>query len=187
MSAGALIHPSAEIAEGAAIGPGTRIWQHCIVMAGAAIGARCKISHNVFVESGVSVGDNVTVKDNVALYDGVIVEDDVFIGPNAIFTNVRNPRARIDRKDEFLKTHVLHGASIGANATLVCGITVGRYAMIGAGTVVTSDVADHALVVGNPGRRIGWVSTKGHRLGDDLVCPESGERYRQSGDELRPI
>jgi len=177
---GFLAHPSAEIADGADIGEGTRFWQHCVVLNGARIGRNCKMGHNVFVEADVIVGDRVVVKDNVCLYDGLRIEDDVFIGPNAVFTNVRMPRAFISRKGQFERTLIGRGATIGANATVVCGHNIGPYAMIGAGAVVTADVAAHALVVGNPARRIGWVSEKGEVLGFDLVCPATGERYVES-------
>ncbi len=178
------IHASAEIQDGASIGPGTSIWQHCIVMAGAVIGAECKLAHNVFVESGVVVGDGVTIKDNVTLYEGVTIGPRAFIGPNAVFTNVRNPRAFISRKHNYATTTIGEGASIGANATLVCGVTVGRYALVGAGSVVTKDVADHEIVAGNPAKRIGWVGRAGERLDDDLVCPETGERYEKTENGL---
>lgn len=170
-------HPTAEIAAGASIAAGTRIWQHCVVLTGARIGRDCRLSHNVFVEGNVAVGDRVVIKDNVCLYDGVTLADDVFIGPNAIFTNVRNPRGFVSRKDQFERTVIGRGATIGANATIVCGNSVGEYAMIGAGAVVTKDVEKHALVAGNPARPIGWVSKTGEILGPDLVCPRTGERY----------
>ncbi|HZS63047.1 MAG TPA: acyltransferase [Xanthobacteraceae bacterium] len=170
-------HPTAEIAPGADIGTGTRIWQHCIVLAGARIGRDCKLGHNVFVEGGATIGDRVIIKDNVCIYDGVSLADEVFIGPNAVFTNVRTPRAAVPRKTEFGRTTIGRGATIGANATVVCGYTIGDYAMIGAGAVVTGDVAPHALVAGNPARPIGWVSRAGEILGPDLVCPRSGEKY----------
>ncbi len=182
----AQIHASAEIQDGANIGPGTQIWQHCIVMAGAVIGAGCKLAHNVFVESGVVVGDGVTIKDNVTLYEGVTIGDQVFIGPNAVFTNVRNPRAFLKHSDVYPPTLIRCGASIGANATLICGVTVGRYALVGAGSVVTRDVADHEVVAGNPARAMGWVSRIGERLDDDLVCPETGERYEKTESGLMP-
>ena len=172
-----LFHPTAEVSETANVGAGTRVWQYCIILAGAQIGVNCKLAHNVFVEGNVQIGDRVTVKDNVTLYDGVVLEDEVFIGPNAVFTNVLLPRAMISRKDEFQPMLVKFGASIGANAILVCGCTVGRHALVGAGSVVTKDVLDHALVVGNPAGQIGWVSGAGRRLDDDMVCPETGERY----------
>lgn len=170
-------HPTAEIAAGTVIGDGTRLWQHCIVLAGARIGRDCKFSHNVFVEGGVVVGNRVVVKDNVCLYDGLRIADDVFIGPNAVFTNVRTPRAFVSRKDQFEPTTIGRGVTIGANATIVCGHVIADYAMIGAGAVVAADVEPHALVAGNPARRIGWVSTAGEILGPDLVCPRTGDKY----------
>ena len=177
MTGRAEIHRTAEVAEGASVGAGTRVWQHCVLLSGAIVGQDCKLAHNVFVESGATVGDRVTVKDNVVLYDGVKVADDVFIGPNAVFTNVSTPRAFVSRKDAFESTEIGKGASIGANATIVCGHSVGAYALIGAGALVARDVPDYALVVGNPARQIGWVSRAGCRMGDDLVCPETGEKY----------
>jgi UDP-2-acetamido-3-amino-2,3-dideoxy-glucuronate N-acetyltransferase len=177
-------HPTAEISPHAKIGDGTRLWQHCILLAGARIGRDCKLAHNVFVEGGVTVGDRVIIKDNVCLYDGVQIADDVFIGPNAVFTNVRNPRAHVSRKDDFLKTIIGRGATIGANATIVCGNAIADYAMIGAGAVVTKDVPAFALMAGNPARRIGWVSAAGEILKADLVCPRTGERYKLAGDAL---
>ena len=169
-------HPSAEIAPDAIIGDGTRIWQHCIVLAGARIGRDCRIGHNVFVES-VVVGDRVVIKDNVCLYQGLSIGDDVFIGPNAVFTNVRTPRAFVSRKNEFEPTSIGRGATIGANATIVCGNRIGEYAMVGAGAVITADVPTHALVAGNPARHVAWVSKSGEILGPDLVCSRTGEKY----------
>jgi len=180
----AQIHVSAEIQDGASIGPGTEIWQQCIVMVGAVIGADCKLAHNVFVESGVVVGDGATIKDNVTLYEGVTIGSRAFIGPNAVFTNVRNPRTFISRKHNYATTAIGEGASIGANTTLVCGVTVGRYALVGAGSVVTKNVVDHEMVVGNPARSMGWVGRAGERLDDDLVCPETGERYEKTESGL---
>ncbi len=179
-----IAHPTAEISPDAIVGGGTRLWQHCIVLKGARIGSGCKLAHNVFVEGGVTIGDCVTIKDNVCLYDGLDIADDVFIGPNAVFTNVRNPRAHVSRKAVFEKTTIGRGATIGANATIICGNTVAKYAMVGAGAVVTRDVPAFALMVGNPARRIGWVSAAGEILTDDLVCPSTGERYRIEGDTL---
>lgn len=170
-------HASAEISDGAEVGPGTVIWQNCIVMSGARVGRNCKLGHNVFVEDGAIVGERVTIKDNVCIYSGVQIDDDVFIGPNAVFTNVLTPRAAISRKGEFTLTIIRSGATIGANATIICGNTVADYAMIGAGAVITSDVAAHALMVGNPARRLGWVSRSGTRLDDSFICPETGESY----------
>ncbi len=182
---GHVAHPSAEIAEGAVIGDGTRLWQHCVVLAGARIGRDCKLSHNVFVEGAAVIGDRVVIKDNVCIYDGVAVSDDVFIGPNAVFTNVRTPRAFVSRKSEFERTAIGRGATIGANATIVCGHTIGDYAMIGAGAVIVADVEPHALMAGNPARWIGWVSKAGEVLGADLVCPRTGERYLATEGGLR--
>ena len=184
MTAQTSIHPSAEIAEGASIGEGCRIWQHCVVLAGAEIGDNVKLGHNVFVEGGVRIGAGTTVKDNVALYDGVVLQKGVFVGPAAVFTNVRTPRAFIDARDNFEATLVHQGASIGAGAILVCGVAIGRYAVIGSGSVVIRSVPDHALVVGNPARAIGWVSRVGTRLDDKLICPDSGECYRRDGEGL---
>ena len=183
---GYIAHASAEIAAGAAIGDGTHIWQHCVVLAGARIGRDCKLSHNVFVEGNAVVGDRVVVKDNVCLYDGVTIADEVFIGPNAVFTNVRTPRAFVSRKDQFERSVIGRGATIGANATIVCGNVIGEFAMVGAGAVVTGDVEPYALVVGNPARRIGWVSKAGEILGADLVCPRTGEKYVLSPRGLAP-
>lgn len=184
----AVIHPTAEIAPGAVVGDGTRIWQQCIVLSGARIGAGCKLAHNVFVEGNVRIGNGVTIKDNVALYDGVTIEDDAFIGPQAVFTNVRTPRAFVQRKNQFEPTLIGQGASIGANATILCGVTIGSYALVGAGAVVIRPVPAYALVVGNPARQIGWVSRNGVPLKDDLVCPETRERYEICRDGLlRPV
>jgi UDP-2-acetamido-3-amino-2,3-dideoxy-glucuronate N-acetyltransferase len=177
-------HPTAEVSPEAVIGAGTRLWQHCIVLKGARIGSDCKLAHNVFVEGGVTVGDRVVIKDNVCLYDGLEIADDVFVGPNAVFTNVRNPRAHVSRKDAFEKTTIGRGVTVGANATIVCGNDIAEYAMIGAGAVVTKDVPAFALMAGNPARRIGWVSAAGEILKADLVCPRTGERYRLAGDLL---
>jgi UDP-2-acetamido-3-amino-2,3-dideoxy-glucuronate N-acetyltransferase len=175
--AGYIAHVTAEIGKGAVIGDGTRIWQHCIILDGARLGRDCKLGHNVFIENGVSVGDRVVIKDNVCLYHGLEVHDEVFIGPNAVFTNVRTPRAFVSRKDGFEITVIGRGATIGANATIVCGNRVGDFAMIAAGAVVTTDVFAHALVAGNPARSLGWVSKSGEVLGPDLICPRTGEKY----------
>ena len=171
----------------AQIGRGTRIWQFCNIMGGSVIGEDCNIGQNVFVESGVRIGSRVKVKNNVALYQGVVCEDDVFLGPNCVFTNVINPRSFIERKHEFRETVVKRGTTIGANATIVCGNTIGRYAMVGAGTVVTHDVGDYQLVTGNPGRMAGYVCMCGCRLreaeeAEMRDCPECGRRYRVTAD-----
>jgi UDP-2-acetamido-3-amino-2,3-dideoxy-glucuronate N-acetyltransferase len=186
------IHPSAIVDDGACIGDGTRIWHWVHVSAGARIGARCSLGQGVFVGNRVLIGDNVRIQNGVSVYDGVTLEDDVFCGPHMVFTNVVNPRAHVPRKDEYRPTLVRRGATIGANATIVCGVTIGRYALVGAGAVVTRDVPDFALVVGTPARRIGWTSRRGERL--DLptagagraLCPGSGEAYVLDGDVLRP-
>lgn len=175
----AFIHSSSTIEEGATVGPGTRIWRFCHVMLGASIGSDCVLGQNVMVGRGVRLGRGVKVQNNVSIYAGVTLEDDVFCGPSCVFTNVLTPRAFVDRKDEFLPTLVQRGATIGANATIVCGVTIGRYATVGAGAVVTRDVADHSLVIGNPARHAGWVSRTGDRLDASLVCPRTGERYRE--------
>ncbi len=175
-------HDTAIIDEGARIGAGTRIWHFCHVMGGAVIGEGCSLGQNVFVANGVVLGDNVKVQNNVSVYEGVICEDDVFLGPSMVFTNVINPRSAVNRKHEYLQTLVRRGATIGANATIVCGHTIGQYAFIGAGAVVTKDVPDFALVVGNPARQIGWMSRYGEKLQFDqrgvATCPGSGEQYR---------
>lgn len=175
--------PTSLISEDSQIGKGTRIWQFCNIMAGSVIGRDCNIGQNVFVEGGVRLGDHVKVKNNVALYQGVVCEDDVFLGPNCVFTNVINPRSFIERKHEFKKTIVRKGATVGANATILCGNTIGRYAMIGAGAVVTHDVGDYQLVFGNPGRIAGYVCMCGCRLQEaeeagSWSCPECGRKYR---------
>lgn len=183
----ATIHDTAMVSGEASIGPNTQVWQNCIVLNGASIGRNCKLAHNVFVEGKATIQNGVTVKDNVVLYDGVHVEDDVFIGPNAVFTNVLTPRAFIPRPEEFKTTVIRTGATIGANATVLCGIEIGEYAMIAAGSVVTKAVPPFGLVRGNPARRVGWVSRAGRVLGDDLTCPESGVCYRQQDDRLVPL
>ena len=177
-------HESAIIDPGAIIGDGTKIWHFCHIMSGAEIGPDCNLGQNVFVASGVRLGRNVKVQNNVSLYSGVVCEDDVFLGPSMVFTNVRNPRAAIIRRDQYLTTYVERGATIGANATIVCGVYIGRFAFIGAGAVLTKDAPPYALLVGNPARHIGWVSAAGHRLAFDsdgiAACPETGIYYRKS-------
>ncbi len=174
-------HESAVIDPGCEIGAGTKIWHFTHVMPNCSIGHNCNIGQNVVVSPEVTLGNNVKVQNNVSIYTGVHCEDDVFLGPSMVFTNVINPRSAIQRKDVYQKTIVKKGASIGANATIVCGNTIGAYAMVGAGTVVTKDVLPYALVVGNPARQIGWVSEYGHRLDfsehNEAICPESGMKY----------
>jgi UDP-2-acetamido-3-amino-2,3-dideoxy-glucuronate N-acetyltransferase len=175
-------HETAVIDDGCIIGKGTKIWHFSHIMAGAEIGEKCNIGQNVVVLTGVKLGKNVKVQNNVSIYTGVICDDDVFLGPSMVFTNVINPRSEIIRKDSYMTTIVEKGASIGANATIICGIIIGRYAFIGAGAVVTKDVKPYALVVGNPARQTGWMSEFGHKLIFDekgfAICPESEERYR---------
>jgi UDP-2-acetamido-3-amino-2,3-dideoxy-glucuronate N-acetyltransferase len=157
-------HPTAVIDEGSTIGKGTKIWHFSHIMEKSVIGENCNIGQNVVISPHVTLGDNVKVQNNVSVYTGVICEDDVFLGPSCVFTNVINPRSFISRKDEYKPTRVKKGASIGANATIICGITIGEYAMIGAGSVVTKNVPDYALIVGNPGKQIGWVDKEGNRI-----------------------
>lgn len=182
------IHPTAVIDSDCQIGEGTKIWHFSHLMPHCKIGKNCNFGQNVFVAEGVTVGDNVKVQNNVSIYAGVEVEDDVFIGPSMVFTNVLNPRSFIERKSEFKKTFVRKGATIGANATVVCGNDIGRYALVGAGAVVTKPVPDYALVVGNPAVQIGWVSECGHTLSFDeqgrAVCPESGDQYQLTENTL---
>jgi UDP-2-acetamido-3-amino-2,3-dideoxy-glucuronate N-acetyltransferase len=185
-----LAHPSACVDEPASIGPGTRIWHFCHIMPGARIGARCVLGQNVFVAAGVVVGDDVRIQNNVSLYEGTIVEDLVFLGPSAVLTNVTNPRAELSRRGAFERTLLRRGATVGANATIVCGVEIGRFAFIGAGAVVTRDVPDYALVTGVPGRQRGWMSRHGQKLPRPdaeglMVCPESGLRYRLADGRVR--
>jgi UDP-2-acetamido-3-amino-2,3-dideoxy-glucuronate N-acetyltransferase len=179
---GVRIHESAYVDDPVTIGAGTTIWHFCHVLPGVTIGNDCSIGQNVMIGPRVSVGNNCKIQNNISLYEGVALEDDVFCGPSCVFTNVYNPRSFISRKAEFRDTLVRRGAAIGANATIVCGNTVGSYAFIGAGAVVTKDVPDHALMAGVPARRIGWVSHAGEILGDDLVCPREGRKYRLTDD-----
>ena len=185
-----LIHPTAVIDEGCTIGEGTRIWHFSHVMQGARVGKSCNIGQNVVISPGAIVGDRVKIQNNVSVYTGVTVEDDTFLGPSCVFTNVINPRSFISRKDEFRPTIVRRGASIGANATIVCGNEIGEYAMIGAGAVVTKDVPPYSLWVGNPARQAGWVSRAGHKLDfkDGIaVCPETGAHYRLTDGRVEEI
>ncbi|MAM89336.1 MAG: N-acetyltransferase [unclassified Hahellaceae] len=184
------IHPSAIVDEGAEIGSGTKIWHWCHVSAGARIGEDCSFGQNAFVANDVTIGRNVKVQNNVSIYDGVTIEDDVFCGPSAVFTNVFNPRSAVSRKHEYRKTLVRTGASLGANCTIVCGNTVGRYAFIAAGSVLTTDAKDYALMMGVPARHVGWMSEFGERLnlpvsgrGSD-ICPLSGTVYKLEGNTL---
>ncbi len=178
------VHPTAIIDEDVEIGEGTRIWHFCHVLSGSRIGAHCVLGQNVMIGPNARVGNGCKIQNNVSIYEGVTLEDDVFCGPSMVFTNVLLPRAHISRKAEFKLTLVKRGASIGANATIVCGHTIGAYAMVGAGAVVTADVAPHALMIGSPARRSGWVSRSGERLGKNLVCPRTGERYRIESEAI---
>ncbi|HXI13958.1 MAG TPA: acyltransferase [Thermoanaerobaculia bacterium] len=188
-NAGVFVHESAYVDEPAQIGDGTKIWHFCHIMSGARIGQRCILGQNVFVATGVIIGNNVKIQNNVSLYTGVTLEDDVFCGPSCVFTNVTNPRSEILRKDEYRPTLIRRGVTIGANATIVCGTTVGRYAFVAAGALVRRDVPDYALMVGVPAVQKGWMSRHGHRLQnrDDrgfLVCSQSGWRYKESNGVL---
>lgn len=185
------MHPTAVVDAGANIGSGTKIWHFSHIMSGSRIGERCNIGQNVVVSPGVVLGANVKVQNNVSIYEGVTCDDDVFLGPSMVFTNVTNPRSAVNRRGQYAKTHVGTGASIGANATIVCGHDIGAYAFIGAGAVVTKTVAPYALVVGNPARQLGWVSEYGHRLQFDeqgrAVCPESQQEYELRDNQVKRI
>jgi len=187
-----VIHPSAIVDTGALLGDGTRVWHFAHVCAGARIGEGCSLGQGVFVGNDVTMGRNVKVQNHVSVYDAVTLEDDVFCGPSMVFTNVLNPRSAVPRKGEYRRTHVRRGATLGANCTIVCGTTVGEYAFVGAGAVVSRDVPAFALVVGVPARRIGWMSRHGERLAlparglGEADCPATGERYRLDGDTLGP-
>jgi UDP-2-acetamido-3-amino-2,3-dideoxy-glucuronate N-acetyltransferase len=187
-------HPTAVIDEPCDIGEGSKIWHFCHVMPRAKIGRDCNIGQNVFIASDVVVGHNVKIQNNVSLYTGVIVEDDVFLGPSMVFTNVVNPRSHVSRKDEYKQTVIRQGATIGANATIVCGVTLGRYAFVGAGAVVTRDVPDYALVVGTPARISGWMCHCGIKLSFEAqgemqvaVCADCGSRYQKRGNVVQPV
>lgn len=181
------IHESAYVDDGCQIGANTKIWHFCHIITGTRIGENCSLGQNVMAGPDVTIGDNCKIQNNVSVYKGVTLEQGVFCGPSCVFTNVVTPRAEIERKDEYAPTLVRRGTTIGANATIVCGNTLGQYCTIGAGAVVTRDVPDYALMVGVPARRIGWVSRSGDVLGDDLVCPRTGERYRETDAGLELI
>lgn len=184
-------HESAYIDEGCCIGKGTKIWHFSHIMSGCTIGENCNIGQNVVVSPDVRLGRNVKIQNNVSVYTGVVCEDDVFLGPSMVFTNVLNPRSHVSRKNEYKPTVIRRGASIGANATVVCGHEIGEYALVGAGAVVTKDVKPYALVVGNPARQAGWVSAYGEKLHFDAqgvaVCPSTGERYRLKAGNVSKI
>lgn len=189
------IHPSAIVDDGAQLGPDCRVWHFVHISAGARIGAKCSFGQNVYVGNDVAIGDNVKIQNNVSVYDAVTLEDDVFCGPSMVFTNVYNPRSAVTRKDEYRRTLVKRGATLGANSTIVCGTTVGRYAFVGAGAVINRDVPDFALMVGVPAKQIGWMSRFGERLAlpasseqaIDAVCPHTGDQYRLQGQQLQLI
>jgi UDP-2-acetamido-3-amino-2,3-dideoxy-glucuronate N-acetyltransferase len=183
------VHKSAYVDQGAKIGAGTRIWHFCHINAGAVIGEKCSLGQNVVVMNDVVIGNNVKVQNNVSVYDAVTLEDDVFCGPSMVFTNVINPRSHVPRKDEYQRTLVRKGASIGANATIVCGVTLGEYSFIGAGSVVTSDVPPYALIVGVPGKRIGWMCQCGERLPDSGsgTCKSCGSSYESHGETIERV
>ena len=174
-----MIHESAFVDQPSEIGAGTKIWHFCHVLPNTRIGRDCSFGQNVMAGPDVTIGDSCKIQNNVSIYKGVTLEDRVFCGPSCVFTNVLTPRAGVERKDEFAPTLVREGASIGANATVVCGTTVGRYCLIAAGAVVTKDVPDFALMAGVPAKRIGWVSESGDRLGSDLICPRTGQQYAE--------
>lgn len=186
---GVFVHESAYVDDGAQVGTGSKIWHFCHVMSGAVIGERCNLGQNVVVMNRVRLGNNVKVQNNVSIYEGVELEDDVFCGPSMVFTNVTNPRSHVSRKNAYRRTLVRRGSSIGANATIVCGVTLGEYSFVGAGAVVTGDVPAYGLVVGVPARRIGWMCQCGERLPDSGVgtCPARGSSYERAGDGIRRV
>ena len=191
MSTDYFAHPTAVIDGGCQIGSGTKIWHFSHIMPNCVIGESCNIGQNVVVSPEVVLGRNVKVQNNVSIYTGVVCEDDVFLGPSMVFTNIKNPRSAVFRKDLYQKTLVRKGASIGANATIICGIEIGEFAMVGAGTVVNKDVKPYALIVGNPSKQIGWVSEFGHRLAFNSAgiaeCPESKEKYKLENDTVSKL
>lgn len=185
------IHPSSIIDPGAIIGEGTKIWHFCHIMPKAIIGSNCNIGQNVFIGDGVVIGDNVKIQNNVSLYTGVIIENDVFLGPSCVFTNVINPRSEVNRKMDYKQTIVRKGASIGANATIVCGNELGEYSFVGAGAVVTKDMLPYALVVGNPAKQVGWISECGNRLffdeNGEAICEETKSTYKLFNNSVEKL
>ena len=187
VATGVFVHESSYVDEGASIGAGTRVWHFCHVMPGAVIGRGCSLGQNVVVMNGTRIGDNVKIQNNVSIYEGVELEDDVFCGPSCVFTHVINPRRHVSRKAEYRRTLVRRGSTIGANATIVCGVTLGEYAFVAAGAVVTSDVPDFGLMVGVPARRVGWMCQCGERLqlaGASATCAACGSTYLEEGGRL---
>ncbi|HVF41054.1 MAG TPA: acyltransferase [Gemmatimonadaceae bacterium] len=191
-----LIHESAYVDDGAVIGEGTRVWHFCHILSGATIGKGCSLGQNVVVMNGVTIGNNVKIQNNVSVYEGVELEDDVFCGPSMVFTNVINPRSHVPRKTEYLKTLVKRGSTIGANATVICGATLGEYCFVGAGSVVKGDIAPYALVVGVPARRVGWMCRCGVKLDDQaassksdsrMTCSACGTRYAPHGETIERL
>ena len=184
------VHPSAIIDRGAQIGKGTKIWHFSHLMSTCKVGERCIIGQNVYIDSNTEIGNGVKIQNNVSVYKGVIIEDDVFLGPSMVFTNVINPRSFIERKNEFRPTYIRKGATIGANATILCGIEIGAYAMIGAGAMVVKNVLPYAIITGNPGRQTGWISEAGSTLHFDdkgqAICSESGRRYKLENEIVSP-
>lgn len=176
----AFVHKSAYVDEGVTLGAGTKIWHFAHILKGSTLGCNVVVGQNVMIGPNVTVGDGSKIQNNVSLYEGVEIEANVFCGPSCVFTNVINPRAAVERKAEFKRTLVKRGSTIGANATIICGIVIGEYAFVGAGSVVTRDVQPHALVVGNPAHRVGWISRSGEKLDNNLICPRTGERYRET-------
>lgn len=180
-------HDTAVVDDGAIIGEETKVWHFCHVSSGAQIGKNCVLGQNTYVGGKAKIGNRVKIQNNVSIYDSVILEDDVFCGPSCVFTNVINPRSFVERKTEYKETRIKQGVSIGANATIVCGVTLGEYAFIGAGAVVTKDVKPYALMIGVPATQKGWVSQSGEILKEDLVCPETGEKYKVVNNQLEKI
>ena len=188
-----IVHPTAIVDDGAVLGEGCRVWHFVHISAGARIGRGCSFGQNVYVGNDVAIGDNVKIQNNVSVYDAVTLEDDVFCGPSMVFTNVYNPRAAVARKDDYRRTLVRRGATLGANCSIVCGVTIGEYAFVGAGAVVNRDVPDFALMLGVPARQAGWMSRFGERLDlplggqGEATCPHTGDRYRLDGDRLQRV
>jgi UDP-2-acetamido-3-amino-2,3-dideoxy-glucuronate N-acetyltransferase len=189
MSSDPFVHESAYVDDGAKLGAGTKVWHFCHVMSGAVIGERCSLGQNVVVMNGTKIGDNCKIQNNVSIYEGVELEDDVFCGPSMVFTNVVNPRSHVSRKNEYRRTLVKRGGTIGANATIVCGATLGEFAFVAAGAVITKDVPAYALMAGVPARRMGWMCQCGERLPDSGVgvCGACGTRYERSGNGIAPV